>query len=59
MEFKNMFPKGKINVGQALLFRKSPDGTMTVQLDVSNSLKRVRKTIFIPHGALVFTKFFF
>ncbi|CAO3568158.1 unnamed protein product [Mortierella alpina] len=33
MEFKNMFPKGKINVGQALLFRKSPDGTMTVQLD--------------------------
>ena len=37
MEFKNMFPKGKINVGQALLFRKSPDGTMTVQLDVSNS----------------------
>jgi hypothetical protein len=33
MEFKNIFPKGKINVGQALLFRKSPDGTMTVQLD--------------------------
>ncbi|KAG0205211.1 hypothetical protein BGX28_003148 [Mortierella sp. GBA30] len=33
MEFKNMFPKGKINAGQALLFKKSPDGTMTVQLD--------------------------
>jgi len=35
MQFKNLFPKGKINVGQALLFRKSPDGSMTIQLDVS------------------------
>ncbi|KAG0043891.1 hypothetical protein BGZ83_010933 [Gryganskiella cystojenkinii] len=33
MQFKNLFPKGKINVGQALLFRKSPDGSMTIQLD--------------------------
>ncbi|KAF9964004.1 Altered inheritance of mitochondria protein 18 mitochondrial [Modicella reniformis] len=33
MEFKNLFPKGKINTSQALLFRKSPNGTMTVQLD--------------------------
>lgn len=35
LEFKNLFPKGKINVGQAMIFRKSPDGTMTIQLDVS------------------------
>ncbi|KAI9232023.1 MAG: chalcone-flavanone isomerase-domain-containing protein [Podila humilis] len=33
LEFKNLFPKGKINVGQAMIFRKSPDGTMTIQLD--------------------------
>ncbi|KAG0091038.1 hypothetical protein BGZ93_009037 [Podila epicladia] len=33
LEFKNLFPKGKINVGQAMIFRKSPNGTMTIQLD--------------------------
>ncbi|KAF8926596.1 Altered inheritance of mitochondria protein 18 mitochondrial [Dissophora ornata] len=33
MEFKNLFPKGKIDAKQALLFKKSPDGSMTVQLD--------------------------
>ncbi|KAG0361158.1 chalcone-flavanone isomerase-domain-containing protein [Gamsiella multidivaricata] len=33
MEFKNLFPKGKINTNQALVFRKSPDGSMKVQLD--------------------------
>ncbi|KAG0356382.1 hypothetical protein BG005_004673 [Podila minutissima] len=33
LDFKNLFPKGKINVGQAMIFRKSPDGTMTIQLD--------------------------
>ncbi|KAI8353722.1 chalcone isomerase [Mortierella sp. GBAus27b] len=33
MEFKNLFPKGNISTNQALLFRKSPDGTLTVQLD--------------------------
>ncbi|KAF8981919.1 Altered inheritance of mitochondria protein 18 mitochondrial [Entomortierella lignicola] len=33
MEFKALFPKGKINSNQALIFRKSPNGTMTVQLD--------------------------
>ncbi|KAF9117032.1 hypothetical protein BGX27_005582 [Mortierella sp. AM989] len=33
MEFKALFPKGKINSDQALLFRKSPDGSMTVTLD--------------------------
>ncbi|KAF9182672.1 hypothetical protein BGZ50_004769 [Haplosporangium sp. Z 11] len=32
LEFKNLFPKGKIEAGQALLFKKSPDGTLTVQL---------------------------
>ncbi|KAG0267430.1 hypothetical protein BG011_005715 [Mortierella polycephala] len=33
LEFKNLFPKGKVDAGQALLFRKSPDGSLTVQLD--------------------------
>ncbi|KAF9080894.1 hypothetical protein BGX29_009158 [Mortierella sp. GBA35] len=33
IEFKNLFPKGKINAGQAMLFRKSPDGSMTIELD--------------------------
>ncbi|KAG9068099.1 hypothetical protein KI688_011691 [Linnemannia hyalina] len=33
IEFKNLFPKGKILAGQALLFRKSPDGSMSVELD--------------------------
>ncbi|KAG0308988.1 hypothetical protein BGZ98_005850 [Dissophora globulifera] len=32
-EFKNLLPKGKISSSQALLFRKSPDGSMKVQLD--------------------------
>jgi hypothetical protein len=36
IEFKNLFPKGKINAGQAMLFRKSPDGSMSIELDVSN-----------------------
>lgn len=34
IEFKNLFPKGKINAGQAMLFRKSPDGSMSIELDV-------------------------
>ncbi|KAI1315177.1 Altered inheritance of mitochondria protein 18 mitochondrial [Mortierella claussenii] len=33
LQFKNMFPKSKIGTDQALLFRKSPDGSMTIQLD--------------------------
>ncbi|KAF8944024.1 hypothetical protein BGZ47_004752 [Haplosporangium gracile] len=33
IEFKNLFPKGKINAGQAMLFRKSPDGSMSIELD--------------------------
>ncbi|ORZ26316.1 chalcone isomerase [Lobosporangium transversale] len=33
MQFKNLFPKGKISTNQALIFRKSPDGSMTIQLD--------------------------
>ncbi|KAF9974846.1 hypothetical protein BGZ73_001661 [Actinomortierella ambigua] len=33
MEFKNLFPKGKINVGSALLFRKHADGIMTIEFD--------------------------
>ncbi|KAF9583693.1 hypothetical protein BGW38_008842 [Lunasporangiospora selenospora] len=33
MEFKSLFPKGKINVGQAMYFRKMADGTMVIQLD--------------------------
>ncbi|KAF9137186.1 hypothetical protein BGX30_010478 [Mortierella sp. GBA39] len=33
IEFKNLFPKGKILAGQALLFRKSPDGSMSIELD--------------------------
>ncbi|KAF9345552.1 Altered inheritance of mitochondria protein 18 mitochondrial [Mortierella sp. AD094] len=33
MEFKALFPKGKINANQALVFRKSPDGSMTILLD--------------------------
>ncbi|KAK3815240.1 MAG: chalcone-flavanone isomerase-domain-containing protein [Benniella sp.] len=33
MELKNLFPKGKINTNQALLFHRTPDGTLTVQLD--------------------------
>ncbi|KAG0341111.1 hypothetical protein BG004_006149 [Podila humilis] len=33
LEFKNLFPKGKINVGQALYFHKSPNGSMTIKLD--------------------------
>lgn len=37
IEFKNLFPKGKIQAGQAMLFRKSPDGSMSIELDVSNS----------------------
>ncbi|KAF9294557.1 chalcone-flavanone isomerase-domain-containing protein [Linnemannia elongata] len=33
IEFKNLFPKGKIQAGQAMLFRKSPDGSMSIELD--------------------------
>ncbi|KAG0273391.1 hypothetical protein BGZ95_010797 [Linnemannia exigua] len=33
IEFKNLFPKGKINAGQAMLFKKSPDGSMSIELD--------------------------
>lgn len=38
IEFKNLFPKGKILAGQAMLFRKSPDGSMSIELDVSNNV---------------------
>ncbi|KAF9923275.1 hypothetical protein FBU30_006653 [Linnemannia zychae] len=33
LEFKQFFPKGSISAGQALLFRKSPDGSMTVEYE--------------------------
>ncbi|KAF9902485.1 hypothetical protein EC991_004861 [Linnemannia zychae] len=33
IEFKNLFPKGKVDAGQAMIFRKSPDGSMTIELD--------------------------
>lgn len=33
LEFKNVFPKGKINANQALTFHKSADGSMKISLD--------------------------
>ncbi|KAF9153800.1 hypothetical protein DFQ26_000441 [Actinomortierella ambigua] len=33
MEFKNLFPKGKVDVGSALVFRKHADGIMTIEFD--------------------------
>ncbi|KAF9428119.1 hypothetical protein BGZ76_002058 [Entomortierella beljakovae] len=55
MEFKALFPKGSINTGQAMIFRKLPNGTMTISLD-DDILGTVQNTWLIENFFLGYLK---